>query len=156
MPVVPAQITILPNVLRRPEVRSAVVISCGTSAVGRNRRDYDTISGMNTTSGMESFGELLRRLRDGRLSQDALALRAGTSQSYVSRVEAGEVIPTLGQAEHLMNCLGYQLRMRVESLPRRSDPEALPAQLLMSPQERMQSAAALHNVMAEMKASLSA
>lgn len=105
---------------------------------------------------MESFGELLRRLRDGRLSQDALALRAGTSQSYVSRVEAGEVIPTLGQAEHLMNCLGYQLRMRVESLPRRSDPEALPAQLLMSPQERMQSAAALHNVMAEMKASLSA
>jgi transcriptional regulator with XRE-family HTH domain len=105
---------------------------------------------------MGSFGELLRRLREGRLSQGALALRAATSQSYVSRVEAGEVIPTVEQAEHLMNCLGYQLRMRVEPLPRRSDRGALVDQLAMSPQERMQSAAALHNVMAEMKASLSA
>jgi transcriptional regulator with XRE-family HTH domain len=104
---------------------------------------------------MESVGELLRRLRSGRLSQDALALRAGTSQSYVSRVEAGEVIPTVEQAEHLMNCLGYQLRMRAEPLSRRSDRGALSDQLLMSPQERMQSAAALHNAMAEMKASLS-
>jgi transcriptional regulator with XRE-family HTH domain len=111
---------------------------------------------MDTTSGMESFGELLRRLRGARLSQDALALRAGTSQSYISRVEAGEVIPTVEQAEHLMNCLGYQLRMRAEPLPRRSDRGALSDQLLMSPQERMQSAAALHNAMTEMKASLSA
>ncbi len=54
-----------------------------------------------------------------------------------------------------MNCLGYQLRMRVEPLPRRSDRGALVDQLAMSPQERMQSAAALHNVMAEMKAGLS-
>lgn len=111
---------------------------------------------MDIISGMESFGELLRRLREGRLSQDVLALRAGTSQSYVSRVEGGEVMPTLGQAEHLMNCLGYRLRMQVEPLPRRSDRGALADQLLMSPQERMQSAAALHNVMVEMKASSSA
>ena len=104
---------------------------------------------------MDSFGELLRRLRDGRLSQDALALRAGTSQSYVSRVEAGEVIPTVERAEHLMNCLGYQLRMRAEPLLRRSDRGALVDQLAMSPQERMQSAAALHNAMVEMRAGLS-
>jgi len=110
---------------------------------------------MDTTFGMESFGELLRRLRGGRLSQAALALRAGTSQPYVSRVEAGEVIPTLGQAEHLMHCLGYQLQVRVEPLPRRSDRGALADQLLMSPQERMQSAAALHNAMSEMKAGVS-
>ena len=103
---------------------------------------------------MESFGELLRRLRDGRLSQETLALRAATSQSYVSRVEAGEVMPTLGQAEHLLNCLGYELRLNVEPLPRRSDRGALIDQLAMSPEERMQSAAALYNAMAEMKAGL--
>jgi transcriptional regulator with XRE-family HTH domain len=115
----------------------------------------DTISDMDITSGMDSFGQLLRQLREGRLSQGALALRAATSQSYVSRVEAGEVIPTLGQAEHLMNCLGYRLRVQAEPLPRRSDPGALAEQLAMSAEERMQSAAALHNTMVEMRASLS-
>ena len=111
---------------------------------------------MDTTSGMDSFGQTLRGLREGRLSQKALALRAATSQSYVSRVEAGEVTPTLGQAEHLMNCLGYRMRVRVESLPRRSDRGALVDQLVMSAEERMQSAAALHNAMAEMKAEVRA
>jgi transcriptional regulator with XRE-family HTH domain len=110
---------------------------------------------MDIISGMDSFGELLRGLREGRLSQEALALRAATSQSYVSRVEAGEVLPTLGQAEHLVNCLGYELRLKVQPLPRRSDRGALIDQLVMSPEERMQSAAALHNAMAEMRAGLS-
>lgn len=109
---------------------------------------------MDATYGMDSFGQMLRRLREGRLSQEALALRAATSQSYVSRVEAGEVIPTLRQAEHLVNCLGYQLRMHAESLPRRSDREALVDQLVMNAEERMQSAAALHNAIAEMKTGL--
>ena len=49
----------------------------------------------------------------------------------------------------------YELRVTVEPLPRRSDPGALVDQLLMSPEERMQSAAALHNAMAEMRAGLS-
>lgn len=117
--------------------------------------DADTIYGMDTISGMSSFGALLRGLREGRVSQAALALRAATSQSYVSRVESGEVLPTLGQAERLVNCLGYQLRVQVEPLPRRSDREALVDQLAMSPQERMQSAAALHNTMVELRAGLS-
>jgi predicted transcriptional regulator len=107
---------------------------------------------MDTISGKDSFGELLRRLRTDCLSQSALALRAATSQSYISRVEAGEVLPTLGQAEHLVNCLGYELRVQVEPLPRRSDRWAMVDQLAMSPEERIQSAAALHNAMAEMKA----
>lgn len=107
---------------------------------------------METISGRESFGELLRGLREGRLSQEGLAVRAATSQSYILRVEAGEVQPTLGQAEHLLNCLGYELRLQAEPLHRRSDRGALIDQLAMSPEERMQSAAALHNVMVEMKA----
>jgi transcriptional regulator with XRE-family HTH domain len=127
----------------------------GSSGVTGVASHYDTISGMDTTSGMESFGELLRRQREGRLSQEALAVRAATSQSYVSRVEAGEVMPTLGQAVRLMNCLGYELRVQATPLLRRSDRGALAGQLAMSPQERMQSAAALHNAMAEMRAGLS-
>jgi transcriptional regulator with XRE-family HTH domain len=114
----------------------------------------DTMDGMDTTSGIEaSFGAVLRRLR-GPVSQRELAIRAGTSQSYVSRVEAGDVVPTLGQAEHLANCLGYRFRIEAEPLPRRSDPEALPDQLAMTAEERMQSAANLHNAMEEMKAAL--
>jgi transcriptional regulator with XRE-family HTH domain len=106
---------------------------------------------MNATFGIR-FGRLLRRLREGRLSQRELALRAATSQSYLSRVEAGEVAPTLQQAEHLLNCLGYRLRLEVEPLPRRSDPDALPDQLAMTAEERIQSAAALHNTMVELRA----
>jgi len=110
-----------------------------------------SVSSMDTTSGID-FGRQLRRLREGHLSQAELALRAATSQSYVSRVEAGDVVPTLQQAEHLFNSLGYRLRVRAEPLPRRSDPGSLPDQLAMTAEERMESAAALHNAMAEMKA----
>ena len=106
---------------------------------------------MNTTSGI-GFGQLLRRLREERLSQAELALRAATSQSYVSRVERGDVEPTLPQANHLLNCLGYALSLGAEPLPRRSDPGALADQLAMTPEERMQSAAALHNTIVELKA----
>jgi transcriptional regulator with XRE-family HTH domain len=90
-------------------------------------------------------------VRGDRVSQRALAIRAGTSQSYVSRVEAGGVQPTLGQAERLLNCLGYQLTLDLEPLPSRSDPHGLPAQLAMTAEERMQSAAAIHNAVVELR-----
>jgi predicted transcriptional regulator len=102
----------------------------------------------------ESFGVLLRALRGDHVSQRALAIRAQTSQSYVSRVEAGAVVPTLAQAERLVNCLGYRLRVEPEPLPSRSDPAARAEQLAMTPEERMQSAANLHNAMVELKASI--
>jgi hypothetical protein len=69
-------------------------------------------------------------------------------------VESGEVSPTLQQAARLANCLGYRLRLTLEPLPRRSDPEGLPVSLAMSAEERMAAAAALHNAIAEMKANL--
>jgi transcriptional regulator with XRE-family HTH domain len=110
----------------------------------------DTISGIKQR-GIGNFGELLVKLRGRHVSQRALAVRAGTSQSYVSRVEAGTVQPTLAQAEHLLNCLGYRLRLELEPLPSRTDPAGLPAQLVMTPEERMQSAAAIHNAIAELR-----
>jgi transcriptional regulator with XRE-family HTH domain len=101
-----------------------------------------------------SFGSVLRALRGSRVSQSALAVRAKTSQSYVSRVEAGTVVPTLEAAEHLVNCLGYRLRVEPEPLPSRSDPAARAEQLAMTPEERMRSAANLHNAIAELRASV--
>lgn len=100
---------------------------------------------------MNPFGDLLARLRGEHVSQRALAIRAGTSQSYISRVEAGAVQPTLAQAEKLLNCLGYQLKLAAEPLPRRTDPHGLPAQLAMTAEERIQSAAALHNAIVELR-----
>lgn len=112
------------------------------------------MSGMHVSSGIgEGFGALLRELR-GPVSQRELAVRAGTSQSYLSRVESGEVVPSLSQAEHLANCLGYGLRVELEPLARRSDPDGLPDQLAMTAEERMESAANLHNAMQQMTAAM--
>jgi transcriptional regulator with XRE-family HTH domain len=109
---------------------------------------------MNTGSDMDGFGKLLRRLRGAKVSQGALARRAGTSQSYVSRVEAGEIDPSLRQAAHLANSLGYRLRVELEPMRARSDLAGLPQQLAMTAEERMQSAAALHNTVVQLKRGL--
>ncbi len=106
---------------------------------------------MESIASVSDFGRLLARLRGDRVTQRALAIRVGTSQSYVSRVEAGTVHPTLTQAERLLNCLGYELSLQPAAMPRRSDPHGLPAQLAMTAEERMQSAAALNNTVAELR-----
>jgi transcriptional regulator with XRE-family HTH domain len=109
---------------------------------------------MHTRSDINEVADLLRQMRPDHVSQKALAIRAGTSQSYVSRVESGEVVPSVRQLEHLLRCLGYELRLGVQPLPRRSDPDGLPTQLAMSAEERVQSAAELHNAMLELKGNL--
>ncbi len=106
---------------------------------------------MEPIARVSDFGRLLARLRGDRVTQRALAIRVGTSQSYVSRVEAGTVHPTLAQAERLLNCLGYELNLQPAAMPRRSDRHGLPAQLAMTAEERMQSAAALNNTVAELR-----
>lgn len=98
-----------------------------------------------TASGIErDFGRLLRRLR-GWVARRELAIRAGVSGGQIARLEAGEVVPTLEEAEHPANCLGYTLRIEPQRLFGRSDPEGLPEQLAMTTEERMRSAANLYN-----------
>src|SRR4051812_29446629 len=99
-------------------------------------------------------GAIIRRLRGEAVSQGALALRAGTSQSYISRLEAGEINPTVEQIDHLLNCLGYRLKLEPEPLTQRSDPASYAEQLAMSPEERMQSAAAIQNTVVELRSAL--
>lgn len=88
------------------------------------------------------------------MTQQELAIRAGADSEHIARVETGEIIPTLEQAEQLANCLGYTLRIEPQRLPGRSDRDALPEQLAMTAEERMQSAANLHNAAAELRRGL--
>jgi transcriptional regulator with XRE-family HTH domain len=109
---------------------------------------------MDTTDGMaREAGRIIRALRGSSISQAALALRAQTSQSYVSRLEAGGVNPTIEQLEHLLNCLGYRLKIEAEPLSRRGDPIAYAQQLAMTAEERIASAAAIHNTILELRES---
>lgn len=65
-------------------------------------------------------GELLRqrRLAHG-VSQRELALRAGTRQATISRIENGREIPTTDRLAQLLTALGDRLELRAVPL----DPE---------------------------------
>ncbi len=71
-------------------------------------------------------GALLRRRRLAHgLSQRALALRAGTRQATVSRIENGHEIPTVERLDQLLTALGERLELRAVPL----DPERAPAEV---------------------------
>jgi len=65
--------------------------------------------------------EVGRLLRDARgragLDQAELARRAGTTQTYVSRVERGATVPSLPTLERLLAAMGLRLRLQVEEIP---------------------------------------
>ena len=50
----------------------------------------------------------LARRRHG-LSQRRLAIRAGTSQAWISRIESGEASPSVDSLERLLTCMGERL-----------------------------------------------
>lgn len=76
------------------------------------------------------------RRRHG-LSQAALALRAGTDQAAVSRIERGEVSPSLETAERLLAAMGMRLASEPVPLESDYDPLHLGASLRRSPEERL-------------------
>jgi len=83
-------------------------------------------------------GELIRatRKRYG-LSQQSLARRVGTRQSAVSRLERGEVSPTIETLNLMLNAMGEQLEIRGVPLQRDYDPLHRKAQAERSPEERL-------------------
>lgn len=64
-------------------------------------------------------GELLRetRLRHG-LDQRTLARRAGTTQAQISRIERGEVSPSVGTLRRLLAASGARVLLEAGDLPR--------------------------------------
>jgi transcriptional regulator with XRE-family HTH domain len=85
-----------------------------------------------------SPGELIRRRRRlHRISQQSLALRAGTDQAAVSRIERGEVSPSVDTLERLLAALGERLRLEPQPMQRDHDPLHLRAAVRRSPEERL-------------------
>lgn len=77
------------------------------------------------------------RLRHG-LSQSRLALRAGTDQAAVSRIERGKVSPSVETVERLLAATGEELRVETGPLDREYDPLHMRATLRRSPAERLE------------------
>ena len=83
-------------------------------------------------------GELIRRSRKRHgLSQRRLALRAGTDQAAISRIERGETSPTIETLERLLAAMGERLSIQPEPLDREYDPLHMRATLERTPEERL-------------------
>jgi transcriptional regulator with XRE-family HTH domain len=88
-----------------------------------------------------SIGRLLREAREQQgLSQRRLALRAGTSQDAISRIERGVEAPTLERFTQLMLVLGRRPVLGVEPLKGRVPESELAVGTEMSEHERLREA----------------
>ncbi len=83
-------------------------------------------------------GEIIRDARRRhRLSQERLALRAGTRQSAISRLEQDEVSPSIETMELLLNTMGETLGLAAQPMERTYDPLHLKASKARTPEERL-------------------
>jgi transcriptional regulator with XRE-family HTH domain len=81
--------------------------------------------------------ELIRTTRERLgLSQRRLALRAGTTQAQVSRIERGDVSPTFATLESLMLAMGERLTLHGERLECDWDPVHMTSTLERSDDQR--------------------
>jgi transcriptional regulator with XRE-family HTH domain len=87
---------------------------------------------------MQALGRAVRQAREAAaIGQRELAIRAGTSQSAISRIENGLEEPSLERFRQIMRGLGYAASVELQPL---AQPDADLRQLLdharMSPQAR--------------------
>jgi uncharacterized protein len=92
-------------------------------------------------SGIISSVDAGRIVREARrrhgLSQRVLALRAGTDQAAVSRIERNEVSPSMETIERLLAAAGERLSLEPKPLKREYDQLHMQAMLRRSPEERL-------------------
>jgi len=94
--------------------------------------------------------QLIRETREREgLSQRRLALRAGTSQSAIARIEAGKEEVTWRRLTAIMISLGEEPVLSSRPLPGRFDAARLLAWRAMTPQERLQEGLALNKRVSE-------
>lgn len=92
-------------------------------------------------------GGVLRKAREQRgLSQRRLALRAGTSQSAISRIERGAETPTLERLTQLLLVMGLRPVLSIEPLDSSVPQSELAATDVMSPSERLREASSWNRV----------
>jgi transcriptional regulator with XRE-family HTH domain len=71
------------------------------------------------------------------LNQRQLALRAGTTQAAVSRIERGVVSPTFATVRELMIAMGEEPVLGARRLPTDWDPAHMASTLARTPAERL-------------------
>lgn len=82
--------------------------------------------------------ELVRCTRERLgLSQRRLALRAGTTQAAVSRIERGVVSPTFTTLRELLVAMGEEPVLSARRLPTDWDPVHMTSTLARTPEERL-------------------
>jgi transcriptional regulator with XRE-family HTH domain len=97
------------------------------------------------------MGKLLRAEREAQgLSQRRLALRAGTSQDAISRIERGVESPTLERFAQLMLALGKWPVLEVESLKGASASDELAGAALLTPVERLREASSWNRIASQL------
>lgn len=86
-----------------------------------------------------NVAELIKQTRKRHgLSQQSLALRAATDQAAISRIERGEVSPSVETVDRLLAAMGERLRLETEPLARDHDPLHVRAALQRTPAERLE------------------
>ena len=86
--------------------------------------------------------ELVRSTRERLgLSQRQLAIRAGTTQASISRIERGCVSPTFTTLRELLLAMGEEPVLGARRLPTDWDPVHMASTLARTPQERLALAA---------------
>jgi transcriptional regulator with XRE-family HTH domain len=90
-------------------------------------------------------------MRQG-LSQRRLAVRAGTSQDAISRIERGVEAPTLERFSQLMLAMGQRAVLGVESLDSSVPSDRLADPGAMSPAERLREASSWNRIAAQLAA----
>lgn len=84
-------------------------------------------------------GELIRRRRLAHgLTQAQLALRAGSTQAALSRLERGDLSPTFETVERLLFVLGETAQLHVTALDGDHDDAHLADLLSRTPAERLE------------------
>ncbi len=89
--------------------------------------------------GIMDPAELIRSTRERLgLSQRRLALRAGTTQAAISRIERGLVSPTYTTLRELLLAMGEEPVLSARRLPIDWDPAHMASTLARTPEERLE------------------
>jgi transcriptional regulator with XRE-family HTH domain len=100
--------------------------------------------------------ELIRRTRERKgLSQRRLALRAGTSQSAIARIERGDEEVTWPRLRSIVIAMGEEPVLSSRPVASRYDAADLFALRRMSPTARLESGLASNNLGSELAAAVS-
>ncbi len=88
---------------------------------------------------MDNLGEIIKRERLGRgLSQAQLALRAGTDQSSLSRIESGREDVTWARLRAILLSMGLEPELGLRAVEHSEDPAHVAMARRLPPSQRLE------------------